>query len=88
MKVQWWTAVLQYVKVQRYTAVHRKIADHTQPNNTDSISSNLTKTFNLNFIDNLKRILIYHSNRIVTEINVIYSNTKLVSVWDPMAHLK
>ena len=59
-----------------------------QSHNTDSISSNLTKTFNLNFIDHLKRILIYHSNRIVTEINVIYTNTKLVSVWDPMAHLK
>ena len=55
---------------------------------TDSISSNLTKTFNLNFIDHLKRILIYQSNRIVTEINVIYTNSKLVSVWDPMVHLK
>ena len=39
------------------------------------------------FIGHLKRILIYQSNRIVTEINVIYTNTKLVSVWDPMAHL-
>ena len=59
-----------------------------QSHNTDSISSNFTKTFNLNFIDHLKRILIYQSNRIVTEINVIYTNTKLLSVWDPMAHLK
>jgi len=33
-------------------------------------------------------ILIYKSNRIVTEISVIYSNTKPVSVWDAMAHLK
>ena len=59
-----------------------------QSHNTDSISSNLTKTFNLNFTDHLKRILIYQSNRFVTEINVIYTNTKPVSVWDPMAHLK
>ena len=58
-----------------------------QSHNTDSISSNLIETFNLNFIDHLKRILIYQRNRIVTEINVIYTNTKLVSVWDPMAHL-
>jgi len=76
-------------KLQWYTAVRRKNADHTQPVSQYRFHSiKPYKTFNLNFINRLKRILIYQSNRIVTEISVIHSNTKLVSVWDPMAHLK
>ena len=79
--------------IREGTMVHRCAQKKFQPHPTSRtlqiiFHQTLQKSFNLNFIDHLKRILTYQSNRIVTKINVIYTNTKLVSVWDPMAHLK